>query len=204
MPAELTPEAEGLLLDLANAEADIARHRGRLDKRQLEIANVLVREIERAPASERVALKAAAPARISELRRTVYRSELAHLAAEIVTAERRRARILRALDAFPQFGESVPAVDLAVEHDGERGFVIRTGGGRVFRFSLPIMLDRGVWRADGNYRRGDCTTHGGQIWIAQQDGAEHEPGMGGGWRLAVSRGKPGRDAPGFREKRNQT
>lgn len=194
MPAEMSTELEHLLLDLAVVERGIVEASGRLDRRQQEIAKPLLERIARAPAAERAAAKKAAAEELATLRRGKYRSELAHLAAEIVTAERRRARILRDLDVFPQFGESVPDVDIAVEHDGERGFTIKTGGGKVFRFKLPAIIDRGVWRGDGQYERGDAVTSDGSLWIAREDNPAHEPGKGSQWRLAVTKGKNGRDA----------
>lgn len=194
MPVELPIEAENLLLDLWVADAEIARCRGALEKRELEIAEPLAQEIRRAPAGERAAMAKAAGERIAHLRRTTYRSELAQLAGEIVRAERRRAAIMRKLDAFPQLGETVPPVEIAVDYDGERGFVIRTGGGRVFRFSLPTIIDRGVWRSEARYERGDAVTSDGSLWIAREDNPNHEPGKGAQWRLAVTRGRNGRDA----------
>lgn len=194
MTAELSRECENLLLDLAITEAVIARRRQRLEARQLEIAESLSKEIQAAPAGERAAMAKASAERFVNLRRTVFRSELASLAAEIVREERRRAVILQRLKRFDQLGEVVPAIEIAVEYDGERGFIIRTGGGRVHRFSLPIILDRGVWREDARYERGDAVTSDGSLWIARQDNPDHEPGRGAQWRLAVTRGRNGRDA----------
>lgn len=196
-PAELPAEAEHLLIDLLIAERRIAKHRDELERREDAIAKPLTKELDAEisanPANRRATIAAAAE-RLAKLRRTTHRSEFAHLAGAIVTAERERARILRKLEAFPQFGEIVPAIDLAVEYDGERGFAIKTGGGRNFRFTLPMMIDRGVWRADGKYERGDCVTSDGSLWIAREDNPAHEPGKGAQWRLAVVRGRNGRDA----------
>lgn len=106
MPVEVPAEAEGLLLDLANADALINQHRTRLDKRQLEIAEKLAKEVREAPASERAAMVKTAAEELVRQRRIVHRSELAHLAAAVVNEERRRARILAQLDAF-DLGEGV-------------------------------------------------------------------------------------------------
>lgn len=84
--------------------------------------------------------------------------------------------------------------DLTVEHDGERGFVLRFVQGeraKEFRFELPVVLDRGVWR-EGEYKAGDAVTWAGSLWIAQKD-TDAKPDSGDGWRLSVKRGRDGKD-----------
>lgn len=86
--------------------------------------------------------------------------------------------------------------DLEFSHDGERGFVLRfVQGERVkeFPFTLPVVLDRGVYKAEAAYAKGDAVTWAGSLWIAQEDTAE-KPDTGKGWRLAVKRGRDGKDA----------
>lgn len=194
MPAEMSTELEHLLIDLVVAEESVARARELVLKRQQEIAAPLVDKAKGTQQADRTGVLKALGQELADLRRGKYRSELAHLAAEVVSAERRRSLVLRKLDAYPQLGESVPAIDIAVEHDGERGFTIKTGGGKVFRFTIPAIIDRGVWRGDGTYARGDAVTSDGSLWVARQDNPSHEPGKGPQWRLAVTKGKNGRDA----------
>jgi hypothetical protein len=90
--------------------------------------------------------------------------------------------------------------DLSVEQVGERGFVFRfTRGDQVkeFAFSVPVVIDRGVFRPDGEYEKGDGVTYGGSFWIAQKNSPTGKPGEGDGFRLAVKKGRDGRDgAPG--------
>lgn len=96
--------------------------------------------------------------------------------------------------------------DLAVEYDGERAFLLKFVRGeqvKEFRFSLPIVIDRGVFRAGETYARGDSVTWDGSTWIAQCD-ATDKPGHSDQWRLAVKRGQNGKDgrtpaAPAARE-----
>lgn len=197
MQAEMSTELEHLLLDFAVAERGVVEASERLNRRHHEIAQSIVDRVARLPAAERPTRQAAAEELIA-LRRGKFRSELAHLAADIVSEERRRAQILRKLDAYPQFGESAPVIDIAIEHDGERGFTIKTGGGKASQFKLPALIDRGVWRGDGSYERGDCVTADGSLWIAREDNPNHEPGKGPQWRLAVTKGKNGRDAKNLR------
>lgn len=54
---------------------------------------------------------------------------------------------------------------------------------------LPIVYDRGVFKAGESYERGDAVTYGGSLWIAQRDTGEYPRGEESGWRLAVKRGR---------------
>lgn len=62
-----------------------------------------------------------------------------------------------------------------------------------FRHSLSIVLDRGVFKEGQAYQAGDGVTWGGSFWIAQEETNE-KPEGGKGWRLAVKRGRDGKDA----------
>lgn len=92
--------------------------------------------------------------------------------------------------------------DMAAEYDGERGLILRFARGeqtKEFSFSMPVVIDRGVWleEKDGGYAKGDGVTWAGSFWISQKDENGDKPDGGDGWRLAVKRGrdgKAGRDA----------
>jgi hypothetical protein len=59
---------------------------------------------------------------------------------------------------------------------------------------LPIVIDRGIFKQGEAYVRGDGVSYAGSFWIAQKDAPEGKPDDGsGGWRLAVKRGRDGRD-----------
>jgi hypothetical protein len=187
MPAEMSIKGEMLLVELALTESAAALSHKALLKRVNEIYSIARPEMRAAADSvgrNNIAV---------DLIAGKYRSEVASLSGEHLTIERRRLDILRQLEAFPQFGASTSAVDISVEHDGERGFTIRIGG-RASHFKLPAIIDRGVWRGDGRYERGDAVTCDGSLWIAREDNPNHEPGKGSQWRLAVVKGKNGRDA----------
>jgi len=86
--------------------------------------------------------------------------------------------------------------DLSVKHDGERSLTLafsRADVCKEFRVDLPVVIDRGVYKAESDYQRGDAVTWGGSLWIAQKDSPESKPGMGDGWRLAVKKGRDGKD-----------
>jgi hypothetical protein len=86
--------------------------------------------------------------------------------------------------------------DLTVEYDGERGFAFKFIKGertKEFRFSIPVVLDKGVYKDDTAYEIGDAVTYGGAYWICQ-DNVKAAPGLpDSGWRLAVKRGRDGKD-----------
>lgn len=87
--------------------------------------------------------------------------------------------------------------DLAVIHDGERGFTFRFERGeqvKEFKFALPVVIDRGVWveSKEGGYEKGDGVTWAGSFWISQKDENADKPDGGDGWRLSVKRGRDGK------------
>jgi len=82
-----------------------------------------------------------------------------------------------------------------IEHDGERGFTFRfQRGAKIVErsFSLPVMLDRGVFSEGKEYAAGDVVSFGGSMWVAQKETGER-PGTGDGWRLSVKKGRDGKD-----------
>ncbi len=82
--------------------------------------------------------------------------------------------------------------DLSVV-ETDKGWMIRfTKGEAVKEFRLPIVTDRGVFKDGTGYRRGDGVSFGGSWFIAQEDTTE-KPETGKGWRLAVKRGRDGKD-----------
>jgi len=57
----------------------------------------------------------------------------------------------------------------------------------------PTLIDRGVFKAGESYERGDAVTWAGSIWIAQKDTEAKPDTPDSGWRLAVKRGRDGKD-----------
>lgn len=86
--------------------------------------------------------------------------------------------------------------DLAVLHDGERGFTFQfTRGDRVksYLFTMPIDIYRGVYVDGRTYERGDGVTWGGSEWHCN-DATTAKPGDGSkSWTLKVKRGRDGKD-----------
>lgn len=90
--------------------------------------------------------------------------------------------------------------DLDVTYDGARGITLRFARGeqvKEFAFSLPVVLDAGVYKDGNGYQAGDGVTWGGQYWIATEDtSAKPDTSKDGKpWRLAVRKGRDGKDAP---------
>lgn len=81
-------------------------------------------------------------------------------------------------------------LDLAVEDTGVKLRFMR--GEHAKEFLLPIVMDQGVYKAGNVYRKGNGVTWAGSFWIAQKD-TDEKPGDGDSWRLAVKKGRDGRD-----------
>lgn len=52
----------------------------------------------------------------------------------------------------------------------------------------------GIWQADAVFRRHNSVTQDGSVWICVCEQTLQRPGDGSDWRLAVKRGKDGKDA----------
>lgn len=90
--------------------------------------------------------------------------------------------------------------EIKVAQQDDRIFVLtieRSDGEKVANeFVMPIVLDRGIWVPERKYLKGDGVTWAGSWWIAQKDEPAEKPGViEGEWRLAVKRGRDGKDAP---------
>lgn len=84
--------------------------------------------------------------------------------------------------------------DMACEVWDDGVYLVWRRGDVVKDCRLPVPIDMGVWKADTEYKAGHCVTWAGSVWIAQKDAPEGKPDAGGdGWRLAVKRGRDGKD-----------
>lgn len=84
---------------------------------------------------------------------------------------------------------------MTLDYDGERTFTFlfqRGGHIEERRFVAPVVLDRGVYRPETDYAKGDSVTYGGSVWIAQSD-TKAKPDGSPDWRLAVKKGRDGKD-----------
>lgn len=94
--------------------------------------------------------------------------------------------------------------DMSFEQIDERSGVFRFTRGAVvkeFPIALAGFVDRGVWQ-EGEFVKGDGVTWEGNYWLARRDtkakpGSEGEDTGNNDWRLAVRKGRKGKDgAPG--------
>lgn len=85
--------------------------------------------------------------------------------------------------------------DITMEYDGERKLEIiffKDERAKVFTFTLPIPLDRGIWESR-EYEKADTVQRDGSTWIAER-ATSAQPGLpDSGWRLCTKRGQAGRD-----------
>lgn len=90
---------------------------------------------------------------------------------------------------------SLESFDMAIGDDGRTVTVKLQAGENVIEKSvkIPAIIDRGVYSAEKYYEEGDGTTYGGCYWIAQKDAPEGVPGASVDWRMAVKKGRDGKD-----------
>lgn len=92
----------------------------------------------------------------------------------------------------------VPGIaSVSIEHE-ERSLTLSvslSNGDKVEKsVAMENPIDRGVYTPDRKYLKGDGVTWGGSWWIAQVDEPTDKPGTSDQWRLAVKRGRDGKDA----------
>ena len=84
---------------------------------------------------------------------------------------------------------------LAFETPDGRRFTVRARSGArefVSEFTVPSVIDRGIWQASSAYDVGDGVTFKGSYWIAEAETNARPGTPDSGWRLAVKRGRDGR------------
>jgi hypothetical protein len=109
--------------------------------------------------------------------------------ADMVALERVAREMIAAIPA-PKDGEDGVGFDDIDLVESEDGILIRFAkGGNVKDFLLPVVVDRGVWKAGDTHHRGAGVTFDGSFWISQQDRNTDKPGTSKTWRLAVRKGK---------------
>ncbi|MGO8241330.1 hypothetical protein ACC806_34900 [Rhizobium ruizarguesonis] len=90
-------------------------------------------------------------------------------------------------------------MDEVLDEDGRTLVRRYSGDGRIkeYRHRFGVVLDQGVFKEGTEYQRGDGVTYGGSFWIAQgttTDKPEDKTEAGRkSWRLAVKRGRDGKD-----------
>lgn len=85
---------------------------------------------------------------------------------------------------FSQADERTVSVNASLSDGKESAHVIK----------LTHPIDRGVWREENGYKKGDGVSFGGSWFIAQVDDPTDKPEMSEQWRLSVKRGRDGNRA----------
>jgi hypothetical protein len=85
--------------------------------------------------------------------------------------------------------------DLSADFDGERTVTLRfqrAESVKEFPIVFPVPVDRGVYRPENTYAKGDFVSFGGSGFIAQRETSD-KPETSDAWRLSVKRGRDGKD-----------
>jgi hypothetical protein len=94
-------------------------------------------------------------------------------------------------------GFSLADFDTEFRHDAKT-LVLKFAAGdttETHEIFLPYVRDVGVWKEGSTYLEGDGVTWGGSFWTAQKD-TKAKPDGSDDWRLAVKRGRDGKDFAG--------
>lgn len=82
--------------------------------------------------------------------------------------------------------------DMTCELRDDGVYLVWEKGEVIKEARLPVPIYRGVWK-DGAYHKGDTVTWGGSTWIAEGDPSGKPDAPDSGWRLAVKKGRDGKD-----------
>ena len=87
------------------------------------------------------------------------------------------------------------SVDLVSSGDRDFALLVEHSNGETTSksFTVPSMIYRGIFQDGQTYQKDDAVTWGGSVWIAQKDGAGKPGEDGDAWKLAVKRGRDGRN-----------
>lgn len=115
--------------------------------------------------------------------------------------ERKADHVLeKAIDRMPKAKDGRDALDiddfeLSLGEDGRTITASLKRGETVIEKSvkIPAILDRGVYSEDDKYEKGDGVTYAGSYWIVQKDSPEGRPSSSADFRLAVKRGRDGKE-----------
>lgn len=106
----------------------------------------------------------------------------------------------KAIDRMPKAKDGRDAIDidgfdLSLGEDDRTVTVSLKRGQTVIEKSIKIhsLIDRGVYSDSGAYEKGDGVSYAGSFWIVQKDGPEGKPGSSDDFRLAVKRGRDGKE-----------
>lgn len=100
-------------------------------------------------------------------------------------------------------GFSLKDFDAEMLPDGQT-ILLKFGSGDILEtheLCFPVVVDRGVWR-EGSYTKGSGVSFGGSFWIAQEDTTD-KPETSKAWRLAVKRGRDGKEVVTLKPRKDE-
>lgn len=104
--------------------------------------------------------------------------------------------IADAVKALPKPKDGVDGLgfdDMDIETGDDGVFLRFEKGDVVKRCPVPVVVDCGVFKQGRTYNKANGVTWGGSFWIAQKETSD-KPGESDVWRLAVKKGRDGKDA----------
>lgn len=116
--------------------------------------------------------------------------------------ERKADAVLeKAIDRMPKPKDGRDAIDIdgfdMVLGDDDRTVTVSLKRGETIiekSIKVPNIIDKGVFKHNQEYEKGDAVTFGGCLWICQEKTSKNEPSSASDvWRLAVKRGRDGRE-----------
>lgn len=103
------------------------------------------------------------------------------------------------VDALPKPKDGVDGVnfddmDIVLDWDSKELVISASHGenAKQWKFFVPFLIDKGVYKEGTDYLQGDGTTFAGCFWIAQKE-TNQKPGTGDDWRMSVKKGRDGKD-----------
>lgn len=116
--------------------------------------------------------------------------------------ERRAYNVLdRAVERMPKPKDGKDALevkdfDIVLGDDMRTLTVSLKAGEQVVQKSIkiPAIIDRGVHSDEKEYSHGDGVTYAGSFWICQKDRPQGKPSSSEDWRLAVKKGRDGKES----------
>jgi hypothetical protein len=115
--------------------------------------------------------------------------------ADMAALERHVGEVIAALPKPKDGTDGIDGIgfdDMTCEIRDDGVYLVWDKGEVIKEARLPIPIDRGVYKEGQVYKQGDCVTWGGSLWIAQHDNPQ-KPESGNGFRLAVKKGRDGKD-----------
>lgn len=110
-------------------------------------------------------------------------------------------KLEKAIDRMPRpkdgrDGLEIEDFELSLGEDGRTITAALKRGETVIEKSvkIPAILDKGVYSDAVSYEKGDGVTYAGSYWIVQKDSPEGKPGSSDDFRLAVKRGRDGKES----------